>query len=144
MIADAREKDVMDALDWDQLADAVCSLHHSVDIIMLQAISDCLLLDLDNRNIRSRLTEVYDDTPGLPACVKVYKDGRIAIRMPHLPGLPEYCESYKLKWVFEGMYGSLCDEIYEKTFELGVDYENFDKLSIFFVTFSRKIFQSAC
>ena len=131
-IAEAREKDVMNATDWDQLADAVCSLHHSVDVIMLQAVSDCLLLDLDNRYIRSRLTKVHDDTPGLPACVKMYEDGRIVIRMPHLPGLPAYCESYKLKWVFEGMYGSLHDKIYEKTFELGVDYEDFDKFSISF------------
>ena len=123
---------IMQAADWDQAADAIYSLHRSIDAHMLQVISDCSMLDLDDWSIRTQLAQPHDDTPALPVRTTVYPDGRIVVKMPHLPGLSANPKILQLKRAFESMYDGMGSEIAEKVYKMGICSRAYDKFSLSF------------
>lgn len=123
---------IMQAADWDQAADAICSLHRSIDALMLQAVSDCCTLDLRHESVLARLAQPHDDTPALPVRTTVYPDGRIVVKMPHLPGLSANPKILQLKRAFESMYDGMGSEIAEKVYKMGICSRAYDKFSLSF------------
>lgn len=123
---------IMQAADWDQAADVICCLHRSVDALMLQAVSDCCALELGHESVQARLAQPHDDTPALPVRTTVYPDGRIVVKMPHLPGLSATPKTLQLKRAFESMYDWMGSEIAEKVCKMGICSRAYDKFSLSF------------
>ena len=99
---------------------------------MLQAVSDCCALDLRHESVHARLARPHDDTPALPVRTTVYPDGRIVVKMPHLPGLSANPKILQLKRVFESMYDGMGSEIAEKVYKMGICSRAYDKFSLSF------------